>query len=152
MFDIKGFNNPPTTEKIYYEVTTYHLDSKVYDIDSSDSKFYVEAATGTISIASFTPNQTEIYYSDGEYQVTMTAEHDIVAGYQLKFTFPSAFGVVQNSGCIVTGLGSSYTCSADGTNKIITVANAVDSTVVGGTAITFVITAVQNPGIFTSPG
>lgn len=59
---------------------------------------------------------------------------------------------MQNSACTVTGLGPSTTCVADSTNKKIILGKLFDSTINGGTSLTFTVNSIQNPGVYESPG
>lgn len=77
----------------------------------------MQATTGRLSVGSITPNQTEIYFTEGTYKFTLTPDHDVETDYQFQISFPPAFGVMQNSACTVSGLGSRTTCTADATNK-----------------------------------
>lgn len=95
IFRIKGFNNPPTTDKYYYIVETKHFKTPTYyTIDQSQTQFFVEATTGDIVVSSITPNQTEIYYSEGTYQFVLTPQHDCEPTYQFKLQFPPDFAII----------------------------------------------------------
>ena len=83
-FMIKGFENPPTTTRQYFTVTSYHQYLNAYDIDQSKSLFYVDATTGTITITSITPSSTVIYDPDGTYTFVFTPEHAVETTYFIK--------------------------------------------------------------------
>lgn len=60
--------------------------------------------------------------------------------------------MIQSSGCNVIGLGTQITCIADAANRKITLGQVVDTTIVGGTEITFKVNSIKNPGNYDAPG
>ena len=40
--DLTNFNNPATTNRLYFAVTTYNEDGAVYKIDESANRFFLD--------------------------------------------------------------------------------------------------------------
>jgi hypothetical protein len=152
-FDLIGMNNPPTTAKQSFTVTTYNTDGNIYKIDESLSIFTLSFTTGKITILSILPTQSEIMLTTAPYRVTFKTEHDILPTYKLVMKMAPGTEVQQKSGCAVIGtIGPSYTCNADASNNEIVVAKMTDTKIVAGSIIEFTVDAITNPSNFDDPG
>ena len=86
---LTNMDNPATTQRMYFTVTTYNEDGAVYKIDESTDKFFLDFQPGVITIAALYPNDLEILSSVGTWTFSMTPEHPVEPAYVMVITFPN---------------------------------------------------------------